>query len=338
MTRTRSYILIERTGGPERLQLRDGPLPTTAAGEVLIANEAVGVAFADVLIREGLYPGVKLPATPGYEAVGRVIETGAGAEAWFGRRVAALTVTGGYASHLIVPAADLVAVPDGLPSPAAAALVLNGLTAWQMLTRTAPAGPIEKIMVWGAAGGVGSLLLDMARARGLQAYGVCSPERAAFVAGRGATPVLCGRHDVAAEVRRLSGGGVDAVFDGVGGRTSSQSFAALRSGGSVILFGMQGGMSRGRRGLKTAIEYFRAPRWSMPQLLLSGRGVAGYLVTDYKVAHPDHYREDLALLFDMATRGVISPEIGLTLPLAQAAEAHVQMNAGTVPGKIVLLP
>lgn len=327
-------IVIERRGGPNRLKLIEGSEPAPRPGEVLIANEAVGVAFADVLMREGLYPGVKHPVTPGYEAVGRVVAAGAGAEAWIGARVAALTVTGGYATHVVVPAADLVPVPDGLSSTNAAALVLNGLTAWQMLTRVAPADA-ERVLIWGAAGGVGSMLLDMARERGVTAYGVASPSRLEFVAQRGGIPVDRTAGDVARTVQGLCGG-VDAVFDGVNGRTAAVSFAALRAGGVAVLFGAQGGMTKGRPGLRTAIQFARAPRWSSFKLLMSGRGVAGYLITEYKEAHPARYRADLATVFGMAADGRLRPAVGLVLPLADAAEAHRRMNAGDVPGKIVL--
>lgn len=330
-------IVIERRGGPDRLRLLDEPDPTPGPGEALIANEAVGVAFADVLMREGLYPGVRRPVTPGYEAVGRIVAAGSGAQGWMGRRAAALTVTGGYATHVVVRADDLVEVPDALPSPEAAALVLNGLTAWQMLTRVAPADA-ERVLVWGAAGGVGSLLLDLARERGVVAYGVAGASRLAFVAERGGVPVDRSKGEVAAVVRERSGGGVDAVFDGVGGRTTAESFAALRAGGTVVLFGAQGGMKRGRPGWRTAVEFARAPRWSSTRLLMSGRGLSGYLVTEYKDAHPDRYRADLAALFAMAAAGKLRPAIGLTLPLADAAEAHRRMNAGDVTGKVVLLP
>jgi NADPH:quinone reductase-like Zn-dependent oxidoreductase len=331
-------IVISRAGGPDRLALVEGPVPQPGPGEVLVANEAVGVAFADVLIREGLYPGVPLPATPGYEVVGRVVALGAGVTApERGARVAALTVRGGYASHVAVRAADCVAVPDGLSSAQAAALVLNGLTAYQMLTRCVARGSLERILVWGAAGGVGSVLLDLARHFGIAAYGVASAGRLGFVEARGAIPIDRSAGDVGAAIGKR--GGVDAAFDGVGGANVARSVAALRSGGTVVMFGVQGGLPGGRRNpLALAATFLRSPVLQAHRLFMRNIGLKGYLIEEWKRTHPHFYREDLAAMLALATDGHILPELHATLPLECAADAHRLINAGAQTGKIVLLP
>ena len=160
-------IVVARAGGPERLRLETFALPTPGVGEVRIANEACGVAFADVLLRQGLYPGYRLPATPGYEVVGRIDACGIGVDDSVGAYVAALTVVGGYASHAIVPAADLVRVPETLAPEVAAALVLNGVTALQLMERCFPPD-CSSIAIFGAAGGVGSMLLASADERSIR--------------------------------------------------------------------------------------------------------------------------------------------------------------------------
>ena len=330
-------ILVESAGGPERLRLIEGPMPEPGPDEVLITNEAVGVAFADVLIREGLYPGVSLPATPGYEAVGRVRACGAGVTSpAVGERVAVLLVQGGYASHVVAKAADCVAVPDGVASAEAAALVLNGLTAYQMLTRCVPVGSLQRVLVWGAAGGVGSVMLDLVRQFGVLAYGVASAGRLGFVEDRGGVPIDRGG-DVVAAMHRI--GGVDAVFDGVGGPNVKRSLACLRTCGTAVMFGVQGGLADGRRNpIRLAATLLRSPRVRAHHLFMRNLGLKGYLIEDWKREHPSFYREDLATVLRLAAEARIKPRVHVELPLERAADAHTMINAGAQTGKIVLLP
>jgi NADPH:quinone reductase-like Zn-dependent oxidoreductase len=301
----------------------------------LLRNEACGVAYADVLLREGLYPGYKAPVVPGYEAVGRVAAAGADVDGVReGDYCAALTVVGGYASHVIVPAADLVAVPEGLAPEVAASLVLNGITAYQMLERCAPA-QLRTIAVFGAGGGVGSILLDLARHRGLTVFGFAGTAKHAAIFDKGATPL--DRADALAALRAVAPQGVDAVFDGVGGSTTRAAFSMLGTGGVLVLFGAQGIMSAGRRNLVRATrELIGMPWWSALHLFRSDRGVIGYTITTRKAARPDQYRADLAAVFDLAVAGVIAPLIDTVYDLSEAQSAHVRMNDARHTGKIVL--
>ena len=329
-------IYVTATGGPEQLKLIDAPLPVPGAGELLLRVEAVGVAFADVVMRLGFYPGVKVPFTPGYEVVGRVV-SGEGFPPQ--TRVAALTVTGGYARYAVIAAADCVVVPDALTSPQAASLVLNGLTAFQVLTRCVAQPSVKKMLVWGAAGGVGSLLLELGRHFGIETYGVASAGRQGQVAKLGGIPIDRTHGDVADAVKRASGGGVDAVFDGVGGPVAATSFAALRPGGLVVLFGFQSGLEGGKRDfIKIVRNLLTAPIKSTLSIFRSGRGLRGYLVTDWKTTHPDFYRSDLAEILALAAEGKITPLIDRELPLDQAAEAHRLIGDGRNRGKIILCP
>lgn len=341
MTASNRRILIARAGGPERLRIVEEAAPLPSAGEVRIRVEACGVAFADILIREGLYPGVRLPATPGYEVVGVVDAVGDGADGGLaGCRVAALTVKGGYARYLCVPAADCVPVPDALTSPRAAALVLNGLTAYQMLVHLAPFARLRSVLVHGAAGGVGSVLLDLARWRGVAAYGACSAAKAGFVRDRGGIPIDYRQTDLIAETLRLTGGtGVDAVFDGLGGTSASRSFRALADGGTLILFGAQGALQSGRRNLgKLVAEYIRQPRMSALQIMLSNRAIAGYLIERWKAARPDLYRQDLTAVFALAVDGHLDPAIAAVHGLDEADAAHEAMNRASHIGKLIIDP
>lgn len=329
-------ILVSKTGGPERLQIIDAPMPVAGPGQLLVRVEACGVAFADVVMRMGFYPGVKVPFTPGYEVVGTVV---AGEGFAPGTRVAALTVNGGYARHAVIRADHAVAVPDGLSSAKAAALVLNGLTAWQMLTRTLSQPSIRKMLVWGASGGVGSILLDLGRHFGIETFGVASGSRGAFVAARGGIAIDRTAGDVAEQVRRLSGGGVDAVFDGVGGSNVRISQAALRQAGAVIVFGFQGALGGAKFSpLKMARGFLTSPRISLLSLFQSGLGVRAYIVTQWQDIHPDFYRADLAELLRLGAAGIIDPAIHAAWPLDRATDAHQLMMGGGQTGKIILLP
>jgi len=326
--------IVRRTGGPERVVVEDVAMPSPGPGELLIRCTATGVAFADVVMRMGVYPGVKVPFTPGYEVVGTVVSGGGFAA---GTRVAALTVTGGAARCAVVPAADCVAIPDGLDDAAAAALVLNGVTAYQMLTRCVAQPSVERMLVWGAAGGVGSILLALGKHFGIATYGVASGGRRAFVEAHGATAIDRGG-DVAAQVQ--AHGGVDAVFDGVGGPNVRISEAALRPGGALVLFGFQGALSGtgGFNPLRAAAAVLRSPRRSAQAQFMSGNGLRGYLITQWKDTHPGFYRDDLAAVLALGASGAVVPSIAAELPLDRIAEGHRMIGDGRQLGKIVVRP
>jgi NADPH:quinone reductase-like Zn-dependent oxidoreductase len=327
--------MVGKAGGPHVLRLESFEPRAPGAGEVLLNNHACGVAFADVLLREGLYPGHKPPVVPGYEVVGHVAAIGAGVTSTkIGEYVAALTVVGGYASHVIVPATDLVRVPESLAPEVAAALVLNGLTAYQMLERCCPAG-IASIAVFGAAGGVGSILLDLARHRRLTAYGFGGRDKHPAIAAKGAVPLE--RTDPVKALRDSAPNGVDAVFDGVGLSNAKRSFAMLNEGGMLVIFGGQAMMDAGRRSVVRMVrEWITMPRWSALSIFTASRGVEGYLITSWKKAHPEYYRGDLATVFALAADGMIQPLIDSVFDLADAKEAHVRIGETRHTGKIVL--
>lgn len=314
-------IVIAASGGPEALSLTDEPVPVAGPGELLVRVEATGVAFADILMRRGLYPTTGFPVTPGYEVVGPVI---GGEGVAPGTRVAALTVTGGYATHAVIAAASAVPVPGSLTSPQAAALVLNGLTAWQMLTRANALNSTRSMLVWGAAGGVGSILVELGRQFGIRTFGVASGQRLRGVEAAGAVPIDRAGGDVAAAVRAHEPGGVDVVFDGVGGGTTGVSLKALARGGQVVMYGVQGMLGDGSS----------PPSPPATELFFSATGLRGYMVTDWS----RHHAKDLAALFALAAAGAITPRVHAELPLAEARRAHELMERGEIAGKIILCP
>jgi NADPH:quinone reductase-like Zn-dependent oxidoreductase len=329
-------VVVTRTGGPEVLQLVEAELPQPKPDEVRVRVLAAGVAFADLLMRQGMYPGQpKPPFTPGYDCVGEVDQVGAGVTSvQAGQRVMALTMVGGYAEALCLPAEELVPVPDGVDTAEAGALALNYVTAYQMLHRFARVKAGDRVLVHGAAGGVGSALLELGRLAGLHMYGTASPAKHSLVAALGATPIDYTRDDFVARVRQLTGNGVDAVFDAVGGTHFWHSHRALRRGGRLVAYGYLAAFRHGKRHLATFLGSFgllallRACSW--------WKHTQFYSVLDLKQQHPDWYREDLQALLHLLEHGQIHPVIGAKMPLAEAAGAQELLARTAATGKIML--
>jgi NADPH:quinone reductase-like Zn-dependent oxidoreductase len=335
-------VLISRRGGPDVLTLVDEPMPQPGAGQVRLRVLAAGVAFADVLMREGLYPNApKIPFAPGYDVVGEIDAMGFGdcAGLAVGRRVAALTVTGGYARYLNVPAQDCVVVPDGVEPAAAVSLILNYLTAYQMLHRVAAVTNGSRILVHGAAGGAGSALVELGIAAGCNVWGTASKAKHPAIVKAGAVAIDYRRENFVTRIRKLTGNGIDAVFDPIGGHHWKRSYACLRSGGVLVCYGASTTTRNGRRSLWNILKFvIGMPRWSALSLFSANRGVHGFNVTHWKQTRPELYRSDLATLLAMLAAGRIVPSIAARLPLARARDAHVMLNTASVSGKIVLEP
>jgi len=340
MTISAFEMHMARTGGVEVLQGRSVALPPPVPGEARVAIEAAGVAFADIVMRTGLYPGVKAPVTPGYDLIGRIEALGDGVEGFsVGQRVAALTVTGSYADRRNVEARYLVAAPEGVAAEVLVAGVLNGLTAWQMFHRVASAQAGEWVLVHGAAGGVGGLLLDLARLAGVRAIGTASAGKRAVVEAKGGIYVDYRREPVAERARAISGGGVVAAFDHVGGaHLKTASIAALRDGGTAVLYGGYDATRGGKMRPAAMIRMLLADRLSALKLFGSSQGVVGYNVTSWRDARPEVYRHDLAAVMALIGAGQLDPQVGATFPLAQAAKAQDLLQSAGVAGKIVLQP
>jgi NADPH2:quinone reductase len=237
-----------------------------------------------------------------------------------------------------------VPVPAGLDAAEAVAVVLNYVTAYQMLHRSAKARAGQRMLVHGAAGGVGTAMLQLARLAGVQMYGTCSGEGAAVVSGLGGIPIDYRRTDFVAEIRRLTGDGVDVVFDGIGGDNLWRSREALREGGRVVTYGFQSKMRRGRMTKRTEgrhpiresaeLGWFIARNWFRP----GRKGMVPYSIQWMMRLRPMWFRHDLLALLELLKEGRIKPLIAQRLPLAAARRAHEMLGDGGVLGKIVLLP
>jgi NADPH:quinone reductase-like Zn-dependent oxidoreductase len=340
MTTQAFEMHMARTGGTEVLKGRSVALPPPAAGEALVAIEAAGVAFADIVMRTGLYPGVKAPVTPGYDLVGRIEALGPGVEGFsVGQRVAALTVTGSYADRRLVESRHLVAAPEGVAAEALVAGVLNGLTAWQMFNRVTSARAGEWVLVHGAAGGVGGLLLDLARLAGVRAIGTASVGKRGVVEAKGGVYVDYRSEPVAERARAISGGGVVAAFDHVGGaHLKTASIAALRDGGTAVLYGGYDATKGGKMRPAAMIWMLLADRLSGLKLFSASQGVVGYNVTSWRDARPEVYRDDLAAVLALIGEGKLDPQVGRVFPLSEAAKAQDLLQSAGTTGKVVLKP
>lgn len=330
---------IPRKGPATVLTAVERGLPPPAAGEVRVAIEAVGVAYADIMMRQGVYAGHKPPITPGYDLVGRVEAVGPDVkDLAIGQRVAGITVFGSYATRRNVPARWLVPAPEGVDAGRLVAAVLNGVTAWQMLHRVTHPAPGEWVLVHGAGGGVGGLLLDLARIAGVRAIGTASRGKADAIIQRGGEPVDYAREDVVARAMALSDGGVAAAFDHLGGKHfKTVSMPSLRPGGVGVFYGAYD-VSRGGKVNPLAVaDLLLNARFSSLGLFAKGQGVVAYSSEPWRDERPAAYRSDLATVLKLVADGVLMPEVGAAYPLRAAAEAHRALEARSVTGKIVLL-
>jgi NADPH2:quinone reductase len=320
--------------------------PEPNSGEVRVKVLAAGVSLPDVMMREGIHPETpRLPFTPGWDLVGAVDRLGArvsGLEP--GQIVAALPISGAYAEFVCLPQSELVPVPSGLEAAEAVGLVLNYVTAYQMLHRSARVRPGQRVLIHGAAGGVGSALLQLGRLAGLEMYGTCSSRGAPAVSELGGIPIDYEHQDFVEEIRRRTSEGVDAVFDGIGGTHIWRSRKALRPGGKVVAYGLTASLRGGRlaSGRSGRRHRFRAIAifglYIVGGWILPGRKrVVPYSIQWLKRLKPALFRQDLIALFDFLKQQKIKPLIAQRFPLAEARQAQELLGRGGVTGKIVLV-
>jgi NADPH2:quinone reductase len=319
-------IQVQKTGGPEVLTLVDVPVPKPKANEALVKIAASGVNFIDVYFREGRYPAA-LPFIDGQEAAGTVTEVGSDVKSVKpGDRVAYSNVIGTYAEYAAVPADRLVKVPNGITDQQAAAAMLQGMTAHYLIYTTYPLKKGETALVHAAAGGVGLLLVQMARNIGARVIGtVGSEEKARLAREAGADEViLYSQQDFEAETKRLTDGkGVHVVYDGVGQSTFEKGLNVLRPRGHMVLFGAASGPV--------------PPVDPIKQLMQKG----SLTLTRPSLIHYVSTREELEQragdIFNMIAAGKLKLRIEYVYKLEQAAEAHRALEGRKTTGKILLV-
>ncbi|HWQ55714.1 MAG TPA: medium chain dehydrogenase/reductase family protein [Bryobacteraceae bacterium] len=340
-------IVVTHYGGPDVLQVVEDECPEPKRGEVRLRVLAAGVSLPDLLAREGAHPETpRAPFTPGWDLVGLVDRLGAGVSGIEpGQIVAAMPISGAYAEFVCLPQRELVPVPPGLDPAETVSLVLNYITAYQMLHRSANVRSGHRVLIHGAAGGVGSALLQLGRLAGLEMYGTCSSRGASAVSDLGGIPIDYRDQDFVKEVRRLTGDGVDVVFESIGGAHIWRSRNALRPGGTVVAYGLTSSLSGGRlasgrpggrhrfRGIAIFGLYI-AGGWLLP----GRKRVVPYSIQTLKRLRPSLFRQDLIALFNLLQQKKIKPLIAQRLPLTEARHAHERLGKGGVIGKIVLVP
>ncbi|HEX7775097.1 MAG TPA: medium chain dehydrogenase/reductase family protein [Parvibaculum sp.] len=330
---------IPRKGPATVLKALERRLPPPAAGQVRVSIEAAGVAYADIMMRRGLYLGHPLPRTPGYDFVGRVESVGPGvADFTEGQRVAGVTVDGSYATRRNVDARWLAPAPEHADAAKLVSAILNGVTAWQMFHRIANPAAGEWVLVHGAAGGVGTILLDLAKLAGVRAIGTASKQKADAIRARGGEPVDYRREDVLARARTLSDGGVVAAFDHIGGKHFKKvSMSALRPGGVGIQYGAYDMTRDGKVHPLAIADLLLNSRLSLFKLFGKGQSASTYSIEIWRDARPFAYQQDLATVLKLVGDGTLSPLIGATYPLREAAKAQRALETRSVEGKIVLM-
>ena len=330
-------VVVSRHGGPEVLKLVEEDLPEPRAGEVRVRVLAAGVSAFDLMHRRsGSVPGVpRVPFCPGEDIVGVVDKLGEGVSTVEqGERVAGYPRGGGYAEFMCLPPSELVTVPAGVNPAEAVCLVANYLTAHLMLHRTAGIRSGEHVLVHGAAGGVGSAMLELGRLAGLEMYGTASKYNHELVSALGATPIDYRTEDFVERIHSLTGDGVDAVFDPVGGaRQLWRSYRALRKGGRLVWFGVAATTRTGLRVIPlTLLMVF------LLKLIPDGKQTPlTPNLAEFAPAHNAWYRETLAELLDLLAAGSIKPVVAERIPLAEAARAHELLERGGYAGKVVLV-
>jgi len=344
MTHTR--VIVTHYGGPDALQIIEEECPEPAGGEVRVRVVAAGVSLPDIMARQGIHPETPaVPYTPGWDLVGVVDLLGEGVSGIEpGQIVAAMPIHGAYAEYVCLRQRELVPVPPGLDAAEAVSLVLNYVTAYQMLHRSARVRSGQSVLIHGASGGVGTALLQLGRVAELEMYGTCSSKGAPTVSALGGTPIDYRDQDYVEEIERLTGQGVHAVFDPIGGPHLWHSRAALRTGGRVVGYGnttsLRGeGLTSGRPGRRNRLHgvpvyaLYIAGGWLLP----GRKRVIPYSIQTLKRLRPALFRRDLAALLDLLQQRKIRPVIAQRFPLAQARKAQELLEKGGVVGKIVLV-
>jgi NADPH:quinone reductase len=319
-------VVVNKLGGPDVLTLAERDAPQPGPGQLLVDVAAAGVNFMDVYQREGRPPyGRDLPFVPGAEGAGTVAALGPGVDGFaVGDRVAWAGVPGSYAEQALIPASSAVAVPDGMDTRVAAAVMLQGITAHYLCHSTYPVGHGDPVVVHAAAGGVGLLLTQIVKMRGGVVIATTSTADKAGLARQAGADHVAGYEDFGAVVGKVTGGaGAAVVYDGVGRATFDASLAALRPRGLMVLYGGSSGP---------------VPPFELQRLA----GAGSLFVTRPTMIHYMASRDELLWrtsdLFTWIGEGRLSVRIGGSYPLADAARAHEDLQARRTTGKLLLLP
>ncbi|WP_442600615.1 medium chain dehydrogenase/reductase family protein [Paenibacillus sp. KN14-4R] len=329
-------IMVTQYGGSEVLKGMEEPLRKPEKDEVRVKVRSAGVALSDIMRREGKFPALpKTPFTPGYDAVGIIDELGEDMQQYsIGDQVAVFfNGTGGYAAYVYAKSDELVVIPAHIDAAFASAILLNYVTAYQMLHRIAKVSEGERILIHGASGGVGTALLELGQLARLDMFGTASFAKHATVSQLGAVPIDYRNEDFVEVLQHKAPEGMDVVFDPIGGPNYERSLQTLSKKGRFIGYGYT-----------SILEHGEPDDWSKDwenlsqmQVTESGNPVYLYSITSLKKERLDWFREDVQCLLTLLDEGKINPLISHRIPLRDAAQAQDLLEKSLSIGKVILI-
>jgi NADPH:quinone reductase-like Zn-dependent oxidoreductase len=331
-------VLIRKAGGYDKLEIVEEPDPTPKAGEELIAVSAIGVNYADVIVRMGLYSSAKefvgWPITPGFEVAGTTKD---------GRRVVALTRFGAYATHVVVPKHQVFEIPGGLSTTDAAAFPVVALTAYYALHELCRLRPGMKLLVHSAAGGVGTMLVRLGKIAKCEVTGVVGrSHKVEHVQALGADHVIDkSTQDLWKDAERISPKGFDVVLDANGVETLRQSFKHLAPTGRLVIYGFSTMMPRGGKSgrpnwPKLAVDFVKTPRFDPLTMTNENKSVMAFNLS-YLFDRPELLDEAMTAIFGWIGSGQLAPPKVTTFPFEKVADAQRAIESGETTGKLVLV-
>ncbi len=313
--------------------VEESSLPEPQEGEVRIKVLKTSANFTDIMIRKGKYPDVKdkPPFSPGYDMVGLVDKLGNGVSKFeVGDRVADMTVIGAYSEYICLPAEKLTRVPDNIDSSEAVSLILSYMTAYQMLHRDAKVSEGQSILIHGAGGAVGTAMLQLGKLLKLTMYGTASKSKHDIVKKHGGIPIDYKNEKFEDRIQELTEGGVNAVFDPIGGKNLKKSFKSLKPGGKLVAFGFYNAVMG--KGGSIPIDFMRIIFWN---ILPNRKKTSFYSIGGVRKKHPEWFKKDLQDLFKLLENGDIKPVISSHYTLENAKEVHKKIERAEFKGKII---
>lgn len=330
-------MIVRQYGPPEVFEWREVPDPQPGPGEVLIRVRTVGINFADLLQRMGVYPGTpRPPFVPGFEVAGEVEIAAAGFRA--GERIAAMTRFHAYAERVAVVAGNVFALPEGMPFEDAAAIPVNYLTAYHSMFEMGNLRAGDRVLIHGASGGVGVAAVQLARARKLVTFGTAGPTKQEFLRQLGVDhPIDYSHEDLVERVHRVASEGIEMVLDPIGGRSFAKSCQCLGTMGRLVVYGFSAASGpSGRRSVWRGLRALaQTPRFHPLRLMERNIAVIGVHLGRMR-GKEQVLRRQLEEIFRLYRSGDVRPVIGKIFPLEQAAEAHRYIHSRQNVGKVVL--
>lgn len=338
-------VVIEKAGNYDQLKIKEFPHPKIGKGEILIETRACGINFADCIVRMGLYQSAKefvgWPITPGFEASGIVMQLGEGITKFkVGQKVIAISLFGGYTTHLVVPEDQVYALPENLDFAQGAAIPAVFLTAYYALFELVHPKPNQILLVHSAAGGVGSTLVQFGKLAGCQVVGVVgAPHKVNYVKSLGADAVIDkSSQNLWREAEAWTPSGFDSILDANGAETLREDYDHLKLGGKLVVYGFHSMFSKGRgtpNWLKLLWDYFRTPRFNPLYMTSDNHSVLAFNLS-YLLKKNELLNDAMQKMLKWLEEGKVVPPTIKSYPLEEVATAQRELESGQTMGKLIL--